>query len=81
MKYTGGTGSAVGRVIEDAGTGFDASNTSRFNLGPVSVRGTTGIEYFHDALSSENGGVNPGTATAPCSASSPSTASATASSS
>jgi hemoglobin/transferrin/lactoferrin receptor protein len=60
MKYTGGSGTAIGRVIEDAGTGFDASNVARFNLGPVRVRSTTGIEYFHDDVTSRNGGVNPG---------------------
>ncbi|MGX9962312.1 TonB-dependent receptor domain-containing protein [Roseomonas sp. F4] len=63
MKYTGGTGTALGRVIEDVGMGFDAANTSRFNLGPVRVRSTTGFEYFHDDVSSRNGGVNPGDGT------------------
>lgn len=60
MKYTGGTGSYVGRVIEDEGAGFDVSNTSRFMLGPVAVRSVNGVEYFHDSVSSRDGGVNPG---------------------
>ncbi|WP_419899066.1 TonB-dependent receptor domain-containing protein [Roseomonas sp. USHLN139] len=64
MKYTGGTGSAVGRVIEDQGLGFDVSNTSRFSLGAVNVVSTNGVEFFHDDVSSTNGGVNPGSGTA-----------------
>ncbi|WP_159994146.1 TonB-dependent receptor domain-containing protein [Roseomonas sp. 18066] len=64
MKYTGGTGSAVGRVIEDQGAGFDVSNTSRFSLGPINVVSTNGVEYFHDDVSSTNGGVNPGSGSA-----------------
>ncbi len=66
MKYTGAitaTTSGVGRRIEDVGMGFDATNTSRFNLGPVRVRSTTGFEYFHDDVTARNGGVNPGDGT------------------
>ncbi|MBR0683324.1 TonB-dependent receptor [Roseomonas eburnea] len=59
MKYTGGTGSSVGRTIEDEGTGFDISNVSRFSIGPVQVRSNNGVEYFHDSVTSNNGGVNP----------------------
>jgi hemoglobin/transferrin/lactoferrin receptor protein len=59
MKYTGGTGSAVGRLIEDEGLGFDVSNTSRFSIGPVAVRSVNGVEYFHDSISSRDSGVNP----------------------
>ncbi len=63
MKYTGGTGSAVGRVIEDEGIGFDVSNTSHFTMGPVVVRSVNGVEYFHDSVDSRDGGVNPGSGT------------------
>jgi hemoglobin/transferrin/lactoferrin receptor protein len=60
MEYTGGTGSYVGRTITDRGAGFDVSNISLLSLGAVQIRSTTGVEYFHDDVSSENGGVNPG---------------------
>src|SRR5690606_23583635 len=59
--YTG-----EGRVIDDEGIGFDLSNTSRFNLGNISVTSINGVEYFHDDVTSYNklssaleGGVNP----------------------
>ena len=64
MKYTGGTGAYVGRLIEDEGAGFDVSNTSRFSLGPVSARSVSGVEYFHDSVSGRDGGVNPGSGNA-----------------
>lgn len=64
MKYTGGTGTARGRTIEDQGTGFDVSNLSRFSIGPVQVRSNNGVEYFHDDVTSDNGGVNPADGTA-----------------
>ena len=57
MKYTGALSSslsAVGRVIEDTGIGFDVSNTSRFRLGPVAVRANYGVEYFHDDVDARN---------------------------
>ena len=54
MEYTGGTGSYVGRVIRDQGAGFDISNVSL-----VSVRSVNGIEFFHDDVTAESGGVNP----------------------
>lgn len=60
MKYTSGTGSSVGRNITDKGAGFDASNVSSADLGPVRLRSTNGFEYFHDDVTSRNGGVNPG---------------------
>ncbi|MCQ4160364.1 TonB-dependent receptor [Roseomonas sp. GC11] len=60
MKYTdGATKSTIGRVIEDKGAGFDVSNLSTFTWGPFRVRSNNGMEYFHDEVSSENGGVNP----------------------
>ncbi|MFD1704251.1 TonB-dependent receptor domain-containing protein [Methylopila henanensis] len=59
MHYTGGTGSAVGRKIEDEGIGFNFSNVSLFDLGDVGVRTANGVEYFHDQVTSEDGGVNP----------------------
>ncbi len=43
-----GGGSALGREIEDTGTGFDVTNTSRFNVGEVAVRSSYGFEYFTD---------------------------------
>lgn len=62
MKYTGSAGStaALGRTIQDDGAGFDIANASRFYLGPVTLISTNGLEYFHDDVSSETGGVNPG---------------------
>lgn len=63
MKYTSGSASGLGRVIEDEGLGFDISNLSRFSLGPVAVRSNNGVEYFHDDVSAKNGGVNPGDGT------------------
>lgn len=60
MKYTGGTGSYVGRQIQDQGTGFDVKNTSHFDLGPVRLKSTNGVEYFHDSVNATAGGVNPG---------------------
>lgn len=59
MKYTGGTGSYVGRTIEDDGIGFDVSNLSRFSIGEVQVLSNNGVEYFHDSVTANNGGVNP----------------------
>ncbi|MBR0653142.1 TonB-dependent receptor [Roseomonas terrae] len=59
MKYTGGTGTAVNRTIEDEGIGFDIANLSRFALGPVQVVSNNGVEYFHDSVTSNNSGVNP----------------------
>lgn len=64
MKYTSGTGSAVGRNITDKGAGFDVSNLSSVDLGAVRLRSTNGVEYFHDDVTSRNGGVNPGDGTA-----------------
>jgi hemoglobin/transferrin/lactoferrin receptor protein len=59
-------GSAWGRVIEDKGWGFDASNISRFHVGSVAVRSEYGYEYFFDSVDAynrfqpaQNGGVNP----------------------
>jgi hemoglobin/transferrin/lactoferrin receptor protein len=59
-------GSGWGRVIDDEGWGFDASNVSRFALGNVLVRSEYGYEYFRDDVDSYNryqpalnGGVNP----------------------
>jgi len=69
MRYLdgiGGASSADGRTIEDLGLGFDASNTSLFNLGGIFVKSTYGYEYFHDDVDASNGidpsvggGVNP----------------------
>jgi len=50
---------AMGRVIEDRGIGFDATNTSRFMLGAVGVTSNYGFEYFYDDVDTSNGGVNP----------------------
>lgn len=61
MKYTGGTGSYVGRKIYDQGIGGDMQNTSHFALGPVNLASANGLEIFHDNAGSRNGGVNPGT--------------------
>ena len=60
-------GTAAGRVIRDSGKGFDATNTSRFNLGGgVRVTATYGYEYFLDDVTAYNrlnpsagGGANP----------------------
>ncbi len=55
-------GSAIGRTIEDTGTGFDIANTSRFG---EHVATTYGIEYFRDDIEAVNSaavpdrGVNP----------------------
>jgi len=60
---TGG-GSAAGREITDTGIGFDISNTSKFDLGDVSVSSNYGVEYFHDdydvmnSTAQPQGGVN-----------------------
>lgn len=56
-----------GRVIDDLGIGFNASNTSLFELGGgVFVKSTYGYEYYHDDVDAYNkltpnsfGGVNP----------------------
>lgn len=72
MRYTGrlvnggysGTGGSVGRAISDRGLGFDISNVALFDIGSVGIRNTTGFEYFHDRISSTEGGVNPGAGTA-----------------
>jgi hemoglobin/transferrin/lactoferrin receptor protein len=65
MEYLKGA-SAVGRVMDDAGRGFDVTNTSRFRLGGVRVASTYGYEYFGDDFTAFNkinpnlsGGVNP----------------------
>ncbi len=52
---TGGT--AAGRKIDDVGTGFDISNTSRFGS---NVTTTYGIEYFHDDVDVRNSTTVPG---------------------
>lgn len=44
----GGGGSARGREIDNVGTGFDVSNTSRFSFGGVDVKANYGVEYFAD---------------------------------
>lgn len=54
-----GGGSSAGRKINDKGAGFDVSNTSLFTWGDVAVQSVNGVEYFHDDVSSKNGGVNP----------------------
>ena len=69
MVYGPGTSLFVnnaGRVMEDQGIGFDLSNTSKFDLGNVSVVSVNGVEYFHDDVKAYNtvspikaGGVNP----------------------
>lgn len=61
MKYTGGTGSYVGRKIYDQGIGGDMQNTSHFTFGPVGLMSVNGLEIFHDNAGSRDGGVNPGT--------------------
>src|SRR5690606_11760576 len=43
-----GGGAAQGREIDNVGTGFDVSNTSRFVVGDVSVTANYGLEYFAD---------------------------------
>lgn len=59
-------GTTAGRVIDDEGWGFDASNVSRFHLGSVRVKSEYGYEYFVDDVDATNrlspaqgGGVNP----------------------
>ena len=66
MKYYSGSASTNGRIINDAGTGFDVSNTSRFRFGALKVASTYGYEYFHDDVDASNrlnpavgGNVNP----------------------
>lgn len=39
---------ASGRLINDVGTGFDATNVTIFRLGGIKVRSEYGYEYFHD---------------------------------
>lgn len=63
MEYTGGTGSYVGRVIRDRGAGFDVSNVSLVDFGDVKLRSVNGFEYFHDDVTAQDGGVNPGDGT------------------
>lgn len=60
------TSTSSGRVIDDDGWGFDASNVSRFRIGSVGVRSEYGYEYFLDDVDAYNllqpaqgGGVNP----------------------
>ncbi len=69
LKYLRGlapSNTEAGRVIEDQGLGFDASNISRFNLGSIRVKSEYGYEYFHDDVNAKNtidptlgGGANP----------------------
>jgi len=70
MKYgrnaAGAWTTTSGRVMEDNGWGFDASNVSRFAIGSVRVRSEYGYEYFFDDVDAYNtlnpsqaGGVNP----------------------
>ena len=63
MKYLRGLNSvstsAVGRVIDDEGWGFDVSNTSRFNLGSVKVKAEYGYEFFRDDVDTINSASNP----------------------
>jgi hemoglobin/transferrin/lactoferrin receptor protein len=65
MRYLRGTGSAVGRVIDVQGAGFDTSNTSRFRIGDVRFVSEYGFEYFGDdfdvinSATSPDFGVNP----------------------
>ncbi|KAA0969332.1 TonB-dependent receptor [Aureimonas fodinaquatilis] len=53
-------GAAAGREIENTGTGFDISNTSRFELGGVAVRANYGVEYFSDNYDVVNSATVPG---------------------
>lgn len=55
---TGG-GSAAGREIDNVGTGFDVSNTSRFALGAVDVKANYGLEYFSDDYDAINSRLAP----------------------
>ncbi len=50
---------AVGRVIEDNGRGFDVSNTSRATFGELGVEANYGIEYFLDDYVTKNSNANP----------------------
>jgi len=70
MEYLRGVNSfagSPGRVIDDLGIGFNASNTSIFELGGgIFVKSTYGYEYYHDDVDAYNkinpgsfGGVNP----------------------
>lgn len=52
--------SATGRVINDVGTGFDATNVSILRLGGIKVRSEYGYEYFHDDVDSINSANVPG---------------------
>jgi hemoglobin/transferrin/lactoferrin receptor protein len=58
-------GSAQGRIIDDLGLGFDATNTSRGNLGDVEIKSTYGVTYSTDDVAvrnttlNGNPGVNP----------------------
>lgn len=64
MKYLRGVNSvsisAVGRVIDVEGQGFDITNTSRFNLGAVKVKAEYGYEYFEDEFDVINSRTTPG---------------------
>lgn len=55
-----GGGSARGREIDNVGTGFDVSNTSRFTIGDVDVRANYGLEYFADDYDVTNSTAVPG---------------------
>lgn len=55
-----GGGSAAGRQIDNVGTGFDISNTSRFDLGEVQVKTNYGFEYFADDYNVINSSTTPG---------------------
>lgn len=50
-------GSGAGRRIEDTGTGFDATNTTRLG---EHLSSTYGVAYFHDDVDSINSAVAPG---------------------
>ncbi len=58
-SITGG-GAAAGRQIDNVGTGFDISNTSRFDLGEVQVKTNYGFEYFADNYDVINSRTTPG---------------------
>lgn len=68
MIYRGnasGAGLFKGREIEDAGGGFDVSNTSEWDFGEVHLTSNYGLEYFRDDVVSKESATQTGDAVNP----------------
>lgn len=64
LSYTEGTGSFVGREIQNESVGLSASNTSRFTVNDLFIDWKYGAEYNHDNTGGVMVGVNPVDSTA-----------------